>query len=222
MTFGEGGDVRFGPDGVVLAGSERVSLELPFSSRHNLVNTLAAVAAARAVGVAPSGRVDVRFSALRGERVVLPRGATVINDCYNANPLSMRAALDDLATQETAGRRVAVLGDMLELGPDSPAHHEQVGAHAAASGVDLLIAVGPRAAAMVAPFGGAARAVADAAAAAALAGELVAPGDLVLVKGSRGVGLEVVTEALAAEPGGAARDPTARGGAGGDRSEAVG
>ncbi len=218
VTFGDGGDVRFGPDGVVLAGSERVSLELPFSSRHNLVNTLAAVAAARAVGVTPAGRVDVRFSALRGERVVLPRGATVINDCYNANPLSMRAALDDLATQETAGRRVAVLGDMLELGPDSPAHHEQVGAHAAASGVDLLIAVGPRAAAMAAPFGGAARAVADAAAAAALAAELVAPGDLVLVKGSRGVGLEVVAQALASEPG----EPPDHGGAGGDRSEAVG
>ena len=109
----------------------------------------------------------------------------------------MRAALDDLATQETAGRRVAVLGDMLELGAAERAHHEEIGAHAAAVGVDLLIAVGPRAAAMVGPFGGAARAVPDAGAAAALAGELVEAGDLVLVKGSRGVGLEVVAEALA-------------------------
>ena len=101
----------------MVAGSERYELELPFDSRHNLLNTLAAVAAARAVGVRPAGRVDVRFGALRGERVALARGATVVNDCYNANPLSMRAALDDLAMQEPAGRRVAVLGDMLELGP---------------------------------------------------------------------------------------------------------
>ena len=71
----------------------------------------------------PGGRVDVRFGALRGERVALARGATVVNDCYNANPLSMRAALDDLAMQEPAGRRVAVLGDMLELGPAEREHH---------------------------------------------------------------------------------------------------
>jgi UDP-N-acetylmuramoyl-tripeptide--D-alanyl-D-alanine ligase len=200
VTFGDGGDVSLEASGVVVAEGERVELELPFSSRHNLVNTLAAVAAARAIGVRPSGRVDVRFSALRGERVVLERGATVINDCYNANPLSMRAALDDLATQETAGRRVAVLGDMLELGAGERAHHEEIGAHAGAAGVELLIAVGPRAAAMVGPFAGEAVAVADAGAAAALAAELVEPGDLVLVKGSRGVGLEVVAETLAAAP----------------------
>ena len=143
----------------------------------------------------------MRFSALRGERVVLARGATVINDCYNANPLSMRAALDDLAVQDPAGRRVAVLGDMLELGPAERAHHEEVGAYAASSGVDLLIAVGPRSAAMTETFGGEVRAVPDAAAAAELAAELVGAGDVVLVKGSRGVGLEVVAEALVARDG---------------------
>src|SRR5919112_5796629 len=97
VTFGPGGDVHYEgaslrggpvPDAlpesyVVLAGADRFELELPFDSRHNLLNTLAAVAAARAVGVHPSGRVDVRFSALRGERVALGRGATVVNDCYN-------------------------------------------------------------------------------------------------------------------------------------------
>ena len=206
VTFGPGGDVRFAGEGaqVVLAGDERIALELPFASRHNRTNTLAAVAAARAVGVRPEGRVDVAFGALRGERVVLARGATVVNDCYNANPLSMRAALDDLATQEPAGRRVAVLGDMLELGPEETAHHRAVGAHAGEAGVDVLIAVGPRAAAMLDTFStGEAHAVPDAEAAAALADTVVTRGDLVLVKGSRGVGLEVVAEALAGERTGA-------------------
>jgi UDP-N-acetylmuramoyl-tripeptide--D-alanyl-D-alanine ligase len=215
VTFGPGGDVHFEgaslrggtvPDAVpdrqvVVAGSDRYELVLPFDSRHNLLNTLAAVAAARAVGVQPEGRVDVRFGALRGERVALARGATVINDCYNANPLSMRAALDDLATQDTAGRRVAVLGDMLELGPAEREHHAEIGAYAASAGVELLIAVGPRARAMLDRYDGDAHPAADAAAAAKLASELVRPGDVVLVKASRGVGLEVVAEALAGEAG---------------------
>jgi UDP-N-acetylmuramoyl-tripeptide--D-alanyl-D-alanine ligase len=204
VTFGPGGDVAFeetAPPGaerhVVRAGDDRLTLELPFDARHNLRNTLAAVAAARAVGVRPEGRVDVRFGALRGERLELPGGVTVVNDCYNANPLSMRAALDELAMQDPAGRRVAVLGDMLELGASERSHHEQIGAYAASSGVDLLIAVGRRSAAMLDTFVGEARAVPDAAAAAALAARLVGPGDVVLVKASRGVGLEVVAEALA-------------------------
>jgi UDP-N-acetylmuramoyl-tripeptide--D-alanyl-D-alanine ligase len=213
VTFGPGGDVRFEgsslrggtvPDAVpkqhvILARGERIELELPFDQAHNLMNTLAAVAAAQAVGVTPSGRLDVRFSSLRGERVLLGTGATVINDCYNANPLSMRAALDDLATHETAGRRIAVLGDMLELGPAEDEHHRDIGAYAATAGVDVLVAVGPRAARMLDRYDGEGHAVGSAAEAAALAGELLAPGDVLLVKGSRGVGLEVVAEALAAE-----------------------
>ena len=104
-------------------------------SRHNLRNALAAVAAARAVGRAAGGPRRRRASArCAGERVALAGGATVVNDCYNANPLSMRAALDDLAMQDPAGRRVAVLGDMLELGPDERAHHREIGAYAAARG----------------------------------------------------------------------------------------
>jgi UDP-N-acetylmuramoyl-tripeptide--D-alanyl-D-alanine ligase len=211
VTFGPGGDVFYEgsslrggsvPDAVpsshvIIARGERIELELPFDQAHNLLNTLAAVAAVRAIGVTPSGSLDVRFSALRGERVLLEMGATVINDCYNANPLSMRAALDDLATHETAGRRVAVLGDMLELGPAEDDHHRDVGAYAATAGVDLLVTVGPRAARMLDRYDGEGYAVADAGEAAALVGDLIAPGDVVLVKGSRGVGLEVVAEALA-------------------------
>ena len=172
-------------------------LELPgVTSAHMRLNAQAAVAACEAVGVVPTGRVDVQLSALRGERVELPGGAAVLNDCYNANPLSMRAALVDLADQTPPGRRIAVLGDMLELGPDEVALHQAIGEHAAVSGVDVLVTVGPLAAAMAEPFGGEAHAVADAPAAAQLAAGLVQPGDLVLVKASRGVGLEVVAEAL--------------------------
>ena len=197
VRFGDGGDVDFDGDTVV-AGGERLALELPFTARHQRVNALAAVAAAQAIGVTPTGRVDVSFGALRGERIALPLGATIINDCYNASPLSMRAALDELASEAPAGRRVAVLGDMLELGAESEALHRAVGEVAAAAGVELLVTVGPRSVAMLDTFDGESYAVADAAEAAAVAGELIEAGDVVLVKGSRGVGLEVVAEALMA------------------------
>jgi UDP-N-acetylmuramyl pentapeptide synthase len=140
----------------------------------------------------------VRFSALRGERIRLLEEIVLIDDCYNANPMSMRSALDDLA--ETApGRRVAVLGDMLELGPDERRFHREIGAHAAARGVDVLVTVGPLAAEMAPAFAGAdTHSVADAPAAAELLTRLLSPGDTVLVKGSRGVGLERVGQALLA------------------------
>ena len=185
VTFGPGGDVAELPAG----------LTLPFTSAHMRTNALAALAAARAVGVEPAGELRVALSSLRGQRIELPRGIVVVNDCYNANPMSMRAALDDLAAS-APGRRVAVLGDMLELGPGERRFHEQVGAHARERGVDLLVTVGPRAEHMAAPFGGAAHHAADAGAAAALVGDLLEDGDTVLVKASRGVGLEVVAESL--------------------------
>jgi UDP-N-acetylmuramoyl-tripeptide--D-alanyl-D-alanine ligase len=197
VRFGAGGDVRLDGDAVIASG-RRLSLSLPFTARHQRLNTLAAVAAALAVGVEPSGRVEVAFGSLRGERVALPPGATAINDCYNASPLSMRAALDDLASFEPAARRIAVLGDMLELGADELALHREVGSVAASAGVDVLITVGRRAAAMLDAFDGESYAVGDGAEAAALLGDLIGPGDVVLVKASRGIGLEVVAETLRA------------------------
>ncbi len=199
--FGPGGDVawRLGAEGRVIETPDgSVELELPFTQGHQRVNALAAAAAAFAVGVRPSGRVDVAFSALRGEHLELPGGVLLINDCYNANPLSVAAALGDLAAHETAGRRIAVLGDMLELGADEADLHRAAGAQAADAGVSVLITVGPRARAMAQGFGRAGDIVSveDAAAAAtALAGRQ-RPGDVVLVKGSRGVGLERVAEQL--------------------------
>jgi UDP-N-acetylmuramoyl-tripeptide--D-alanyl-D-alanine ligase len=208
VTFGPGGDIQLAQaDGervVVDAAGERLELEVSFPQAHNRLNLLAAVAVARVLGVRPEGRVDVVFSRLRGERLLLEDGVVVIDDCYNANPMSMRAALDDLASAgggrdaEGGGRRVAVLGDMLELGPESARYHAEVGAYAAERGVDLLVTVGEESAAMAGAFGGEAVSVADADEAAALVPELLAPGDVVLVKGSRGIGLEVVAEALAA------------------------
>jgi UDP-N-acetylmuramoyl-tripeptide--D-alanyl-D-alanine ligase len=177
---------------VVRFGDEPLpeGLELPFTSAHMLRNARAAVAAARALGVEPGGRLEVALSAMRGQRIELPGPIIVVNDCYNANPMSMRAALDDLAVSAN-GRRVAVLGDMLELGPDERRFHAEIGEHARADGVELLVTVGPLAREMHGDH-----AVATAAEAAALVRELVQPGDTVLVKASRGVGLEVVAEAL--------------------------
>jgi UDP-N-acetylmuramoyl-tripeptide--D-alanyl-D-alanine ligase len=126
---------------------------------------------------------------------------TVIDDCYNANPMSVRAALEDLAAtaeREHHSRRVAVLGDMLELGPTEDELHAQIGAVAEAEGVDLLVTVGPRARSMAERFAGEVRSAADAAEAAEFVPGLLAPGDLVLVKGSRAVGLELVCRALGA------------------------
>jgi UDP-N-acetylmuramoyl-tripeptide--D-alanyl-D-alanine ligase len=202
ITFGEGGEVALlerRPDGTVLiaAGAERIVLRPSFRQAHNLSNLLAAVAGAVAIGLTPAGAVEVSFSAMRGQRHELAGGAVLIDDCYNANPMSMRAAIDDLA--ETAkGRRVAVLGDMLELGPDAPRLHRELGEHAGARGVDLLIAVGSLASEAAHAFAGESRTAADAPAAAELVPELLRAGDTVLVKGSRGVGLERVADALRA------------------------
>jgi UDP-N-acetylmuramoyl-tripeptide--D-alanyl-D-alanine ligase len=184
VTFGPGGDVDALPNG----------LQVPFTSAHMRRNALAALAAARAVGVEPDGLLDVALSSFRGQRIDLPGEIIVVNDCYNANPMSMRAALDDLAAS-ASGRRVAVLGDMLELGPDEARFHAEIGAYARETGVDVLVAVGPRAAHFADGYGEVV-ALPDAAAAAEAVPAMLRPGDTVLLKGSRGVGLEVVARAL--------------------------
>jgi UDP-N-acetylmuramoyl-tripeptide--D-alanyl-D-alanine ligase len=194
-SFGPGGQVKLlafdQGRAEIEAREEIVELELPYSEPHNLLNTLAAVAAARALGVAVGGRVDVRFSSLRGQLVELPGGVTVVNDCYNANPMSMRAALEHLAAIG-AERRIAVLGTMAELGPDSARYHREIGEHAAALGIDVLVPVGEAALAYTDGFDGETHPVATPEEAGALLEELARPGDRVLIKGSRSVGLERV------------------------------
>jgi UDP-N-acetylmuramoyl-tripeptide--D-alanyl-D-alanine ligase len=195
VTFGDGGDVQLVSfdEGVAIvsAQGEPVTLELPFSEPYNLKNTLAAVAAARGVGVQPSGRVEVQFSSLRGELVELDGGVAVVNDCYNANPMSMRAALDHLA-EAPAQRRIAVLGWMAELGPDAERFHREIGAHARALGIDALVAVGADAARFYSEGFGELEAVDTPEAAGEWLEREAKPGDRVLIKGSRSAGLERV------------------------------
>ena len=191
VTFGPGGDLESLPEGI--------QVELP--SRHMESNALAGLAAVRAIGVEPEGRIELQISGLRGERIALKDEVVVINDCYNANPMSMRAALADLA-ESAPGRRVAVLGDMLELGPDERRFHAELGAQARDAGVDVLVTVGDLAVHAGPAWGGEDFvAVENAAQAAERLSEIVEPGDTILVKGSRGVGLEVVAESLIAERG---------------------
>ncbi len=201
ITFGEGGQVH-----LVDADGDRlridrcgtsIELGVSFAQAHLRQNLLAAVAAAGAVGVLPSGRVELALTPGRGGRAHLGTGVTLIDDCYNANPMSMRAALEDLAaTAHPSSRRVAVLGDMLELGQEERRFHTEIGDRARQAGVELLITVGPRAAAMSEAFGGQVRATRDASEAADLLPTLLRAGDVVLVKGSRGVGLELVCRTL--------------------------
>jgi UDP-N-acetylmuramoyl-tripeptide--D-alanyl-D-alanine ligase len=203
LTFGEGGDVRLCSDQQgrveIDAAGRPVKLEIDFRQAHMRQNLLAAVAAAVAIGVAPSGRVSLPARPGRGAELELPGGVTLIDDCYNANPMSMRAALDELAAtiaRRQRSRAVAVLGDMLELGPGGAELHAELGTYAATAGVQLLITVGEQADAIGERFAGERHHVRDAAEAAGLLQELVRPGDVVLVKGSRGVRLERVCNAL--------------------------
>jgi UDP-N-acetylmuramoyl-tripeptide--D-alanyl-D-alanine ligase len=195
VTFGEGGDVRLRSfrDGLAridVQGKE-IGLELPYSEPYNVQNTVAAVAAATALGVTPSGRVEVRFSSLRGQVVELGGGVTVVNDCYNANPMSMRAALDHLAASP-AERRIAILGAMAELGSDGERFHREIGRRAGELGVDVLVTVGREAVRFADEFDGEKHAVASPEEAGEILEELALPGDRVLIKGSRAAGLERV------------------------------
>lgn len=202
--------LRFGPGGDVEARGHRVEegvteariatpagetvFHLPFTEAHNLTNTLAAVAAGVALGADPAEMADraasIGFSRFRGERLELGDGILLVNDCYNANPVSMRAALDHLAALG-AERTVAVLGEMAELGPGAAGYHGEVGEHARAHGVDVLVGVGEPARAY-----GPDELVGTPEEAAELLAERLESGDAVLVKGSRSAGLEAVAEAL--------------------------
>jgi len=171
-----------------------------FTAHHQAANAAAALAVLDALGLPRPERVEVEWSRWRGEERPLPGGGLLINDAYNANPVSMRAALAQLAATAGDRRRVAILGDMAELGPGAPAFHEEIGREVARHGVEALLAVGELARGYVDNATGVpvVRWAADADEAAEAAVELVQPGDCVLVKASRAVGLERVAESLAA------------------------
>ena len=171
-----------------------------FTARHQAANAAAALAALDSLGLPRPDRVDVDLSRWRGEESPLPGGGLLINDAYNANPVSMRAALAYLVERAGPRRRVAILGEMAELGPGAPSFHQEIGVEAANDGVQALVAVGELARGYLEGAAGVpvTRWYPNAAAAAAAVDEVVEPGDCVLVKASRALGLEVVAEALAA------------------------
>ena len=186
------------------------TVRLQVTGAHQVGNALAAAAVALTQGMsledvaAALGRAALK-SRWRMELHERADGVLVVNDAYNANPDSMAAALRTLASlRRPEGRLLAVLGDMLELGPEAPAAHQEVGALAAGLGVDRLIAVGGYAADQVRGAGPAVDATVasdrDAAAAAAMA--WLRPADVALVKASRGLALESVAEQLSMGPEG--------------------
>ena len=181
-------------------------IELPIHGLYNAENCLAAAAASLALGVSlddiVAAMADFVPSRMRGEVHRLPNGMALIDDSYNSNPDAAGKALES-ARQLPATRYWAVLGDMLELGPGGPEFHREVGQRAAELGFRVL-GVGPLCTHLVDAVldrGGEANHVADASVAAQWAtraltdGELT-EGDLMLVKGSRGIGLEAVTQAV--------------------------
>jgi len=202
LRFGPGGDVE-AVERMVVEGVTRATIatpagsqefDFPFAEEHNLTNALAAIGAGIALDAPLDEMADraanIGFSRFRGERLELGDGIVLVNDCYNANPVSMRAALDHLATLG-AERTVAVLGEMGELGPEAPRYHREVGKHARAAGVDFVIGVG-----LPARDYDPDELVADPGEAAELLAGRLEPGDAVLVKGSRSAGLETVAEQL--------------------------
>jgi len=183
-----------------------VVVRLPLAGRHNVRNAAAALAVAGAAGLdvraAAEALSTARLPAHRSAPVMIG-GRMVLDDCYNANPASMSAALATIGGMAAEGRAFAVLGDMLELGPDAPALHRAVGREAASRLVGL-VAVGRQAGetAAGAREGGMLRAhletTEDPEVAASVAWRWTAPGDAILVKGSRGMRLERVIAALQA------------------------
>lgn len=221
ITFGEStnADVRAeavdnrGLEGTrfrLRAADGLADIQLPLLGGGNLANVLAAAAVALELGV-PLAEIVERCARLqpaahRGAVLRLSKGVTVVDDSYNSSPAALKQALDVVASDEHAERKAAVLGEMLELGDHSIRLHEQSGRAAAGAGLDRLIVVG----------GDAARALAEAAVRAGMAADtvtwtastgaasdLILPwlqaGDLVLVKGSRGVKADTVVDRITAE-----------------------
>lgn len=213
LSFGPGGEIQaaaFRPfDGHAHFAADicgrRIVLEPSFTARHHVWNALAALGAYHALGLpldrAGRGAGEIVFSKLRGEELPLPGEGVLINDCWNANPVSLRAALEHLVERGQGRRTVAVLGDMAELGVDGRAYHRAAGRRLAELDIDVLIAIGPLARGYVEGAEEAgdgvqchvAESVPEGIAALESA---LRPGDCVLVKASRSMGLEAVAEAL--------------------------
>jgi len=213
--FGQGADFQalrvergqgIGSEFQVTGPNLQADFLLPLPGRHNVQNALAAISVAASFDVPPvemrRSLAEFRNMPQRGESFTLPGPVTIINDCYNSNPQAMECMLETLRTWPGARRRIVVAGEMLELGPQSPQLHKETGRKCALNNLSWLI-----------PVQGDARFLVEGAVAAGFppqhtrffpdargAGEfcrsLLEPGDVVLVKGSRGVHLETVIEVL--------------------------
>ena len=188
-------------------GAERTSrVTLRGTGRHQVANATAAAAAAVALGLdvdLVAGALSEAEPASRWRMEVhdRPDGVRVVNDSYNANPASMAAAVETLAELgRDRGRTWAVLGDMLELGADAPALHAELATQVAAAGIDEVVALGEFAPLLVAGQSGRARIAGSPAEAAAWVLQEVRPGDVVLVKASRGLALDVVADEILSAP----------------------
>lgn len=216
--FGEGADLRGvavedrgleGSQLTVATRSGRFEMHVPLHGRGNLANVLCAAAVATELGV-PMDEIVPRVAALRhlrrrGEVLRLGGRVTVVDDSYNSSPSALRVALGTLARHDSRHRRVAVLGEMLELGDRAIELHESCGRAAAEAGLGLLVTVGgepARALGRAAIAAGlpalAVRHASSSDEAAGLMADAVEPGDVVLVKGSRGVRTDVVVDRLVA------------------------
>jgi len=195
---GEGG-TTFRIEGL----SATLELEIRFPGRHHVANALAAACAAHAAGAGAeairSGLARTRPLPMRGALLRFPGDVRVLDETYNSNPMAMERTLETLSRLE-ASRRVVASGDMLELGDSAVQAHRVLGEQVARSGVGLFVAVGElsRHAAEAARASGlgAVRHFADSEAAAKFMASAVQSGDLVLIKGSRGIALERIVEAL--------------------------
>jgi UDP-N-acetylmuramoyl-tripeptide--D-alanyl-D-alanine ligase len=212
VTFGfaEGADVRgqqleLGPDGSRFE-VDGVHFEIPLAGRHGAMNALAAIAVAGLYGIPPERLTEAAHSLesgkMRGQRIE-KGGITILNDCYNANPEAVRAMVDVLGATP-AQRRLAVLGEMLELGRSAEPLHREIGSYVADHGIDVLIGIR-----------GASRHMVDEAVRAGMSGAayffdnpetagdfvrgLARAGDAILFKGSRGVAVEKAMERLLAD-----------------------
>jgi UDP-N-acetylmuramoyl-tripeptide--D-alanyl-D-alanine ligase len=181
---------------------ESADVHLPLPGRHNVANAMAAAAAAVAAGVdiasVPDGLAAVPPQVGRLSRLQARGGIELIDDSYNANPASVKAAVDVLKVQ--TGRKLLVLGTMAELGEDAAALHAEVGAYAKAAGLDALWATGRHTALAVEAFGPGAEHFPDRDSLVAALPTYLRPGDVVLVKGSRSAGMERIVAGLLPPP----------------------
>jgi UDP-N-acetylmuramoyl-tripeptide--D-alanyl-D-alanine ligase len=185
----------------------RARLSLPLAGRHNISNALAALAAASVWGLGAAEAKEIfpglQATGMRGRVLRYDAGFSVINDCYNSNPVALAAMIDLLGKTPAPGRRILAAGEMLELGPTSPELHREAGRAAAANKkIDWIIGAQGDAAGFVqgavdaGHAGARAKFFPSSTDAAGFIADLLEPGDLLLVKGSRGVKMERIVEGL--------------------------